>query len=59
MNTTVVSNISNKVLSVALCIVLVLLALATVAIAWQETIIDRQKRVIRDLSGFHFSDGRT
>jgi hypothetical protein len=42
-----------------LYIMLVLLALATAAIVWQETIIDQQRLVIRGLSGFHFSDGRT
>jgi hypothetical protein len=46
-------------LRTTLCITLVLLALATLAIVWQETIIDRQRLVIRGLSGFHFSDGKT
>ena len=60
MDTITAASPKHKVsLRTMLYIALVLLAIATAAIVWQETIIDQQRIVIRELSGFHFSDGKT
>jgi hypothetical protein len=46
-------------LRIMLGITLVLLVLLTIAVIWEGAIIDFQAHLIRDLSGFHFSDGKT
>jgi len=46
-------------LRITLYLALMMLILAAAAIVYQQKVIDQQRQVIRDISGVHFSDGKS